>query len=969
MNRWIIPIVMVLLLAIGSTACTKNLADNEPAADKTGEKDNPIHITFVIHFDPLPNLRGQVLRQAYEQERDNLQWLADYLEQLEAEKGKEFVPRLTLEIAGDHAEWYIEDEKGLDLLQRLYQKGIHSFGTHFHTNYKAGKHYWVNATPSPENNRRVTQDHIAEVDKLISRVVGTDNPVVIREVNRTITGHLLDLGVAEQMGFDVFTGGRNETMNLFFDHDVYNPWRPAQGWNLAEDISSHWLLIPQAPVLGSIGEHAPLPPGISEEYTRGMRNMIWQDISVPAMERKFLHLYLEWRNSSLPEPGSMKVWVFGWHEHTGDLFPDDALGRGHKMRGAVTEFVDWLNTNFIGKKTSDGNLIAEYANTDEVRNDFLLWEKSHPGQSSFNYPLRVRDWDNYPYQLKGLARELMYAHYEQEVMLFRDKGVHIHKLLKTEGRNWEVRGGKVVSTGATKDIYVLWADKGEVVTDLSGFIGGKVRRVEGKSGTESVVDGKKLTVPEEPIIIETIAQHTTAGSDGRALIQFRMNINYIADTAEAQQNYRILRRHLELFKQAGVKASYWFTGLAAEQALQLDPEFIRLLEEAGMPVAHHGANRPPKPMPIDRVKGESWEMDVQAILDYESSAIDPRTGELDKTEIGGLKRMQQIFNNRIQATGRFFQASILYAAKQFGCRMMVGLKGNTGAGTNAGWFLGMMGIPDSLSIGPEMLREAANGRLDLSRLIEDFVAQQSSEQVQSLAVVIHDTDFLRGPSDTRESLWKTYESLVTWAAKHPQLNVVTFEELLGRIADDRTKTVSREALLKAAGIVGASTAAPPEYIALDGDYLSLADTFQAFMKALLAFTETGELPQSVGVADLLGPTETFQSHLPSTTDGQALPSVNSEEVIGAAKEVCARMTDRIPSWIGVGSLETNPAEFLYAMAQTITAIAKTGKPALIPLHALDALPNNVRQNSLADPLTRLQFWTFKPERWTITVAK
>ncbi len=91
--------------------------------------------------------------------------------------------------------------------------------------------------------------------------------------------------------------------------------------------------------------------------------------------------------------------------------------------------------------------------------------------------------------------------------------------------------------------------------------------------------------------------------------------------------------------------------------------------------------------------------------------------------------------------------------------------------------------------------------------------------------------------------------------------------------------------------------------------------------------------------------------------------VTGEEVVAAAKQVCAEMKDRIPSQVSVGNLKLNPAEFLLAMAQTLTAIAQTGKPMPLSLHAVDQLPRSVRENRLADPLTKLQFWTFKPLRW------
>ena len=928
--------------------------------------ENPIHITFVIHFDPLFAPRGQVLRQSYEAERDNLEWLADFLERLEKEKGREFVPCLTLEIGGDHAEWYLEDEEGLNLLRRLYRKGIHAFGTHFHSNYKAGPHLWYDARRwawSPQTRQRVTYDHILEVDRLIGRIIGSDDPKEIRRVNRTITGHLLDVGLAREMGFEVLTGGRNEAMNLFFDHDVYNPWRPAFGWPLSEDLNSPWVLIPQAPVLGRIGEHGPLPRGVPEEYTQGMRRMIWQDLSLPAMRRKFLHLYLEWREHQ--RQGIEKVWVFGWHEHPNDLYPPERARWKPSRREAVVQFVTWLNEHFIGRRTAEGRLMAKYANTDEVRDAFLAWEEDHPGHSSFNYPVQVQDWESYPYLLKGLARELMFAHHEEEIATFRERGVHLHRLLKTDARHWVRRGDRIVATAPPRERFLLWSDEGTVTLDFSPFVPGQVRVVQGREGGETFADARRLTVKEEPIVVEAADNSRAAGEekDNRVLIQFRLNVNSFPDEAVARRNCRNLRRLLDLFQQAGVKPSFWFTGLATEQILRLDPDFIRLLNERNIPVGHHGANRPPKPMPIERVKGENWEEDVRAILDYESHALNPRTGKLDRRREGGLKWMQKVFQGRIRATGRFFQASILYATKQFGCEGMIGLKGNTGAPSNAAWFLGMKNLPDALGIGPEMMRRAAMGRLDLSQVIERGIASWSPEEVKTVAILIHDHDFLRGPPPLRERLWRVYESLVRWAAQHPRLQVVTYEEILDRIADDRAKTVSRVAVLRAAERVAAAQTAPPEYIDLGGDYLSLTDAFQAFVQSLRVFAETGRLPETVRVKDLLGPTEFAPSHLPSLMAAVRLPEMAGEEIVAAARRVGAAMADRLPAQVQVGDLSLNPAEFLWAMASTLTAIHKTGKPSSLFLHAVDALPASGRENRLADPLTQLQFWTYKPLRW------
>lgn len=464
------------------------------------EEQNPINITFIIHFDPLSAQGGKVPKENYEKERDNLIWLSDYLERLEKEKGIESIPRLTLEFGADHAEYYSEDEIGLRLLKKLYNKGIHSFGTHFHTNYKEGKHIWKQA--NRELRDRVTNDHIQEVDSLIAKIIGSQEEKTIRKTNHIITGHFLDDELAKDLGFDIQTGGINEAFNLFYDHDVYNPFRPQKrGWHLAEDKNGDWLLVPQSPVLGNIGEHSPIPRGISNEYTQGMKRMIWQDLSIPSMKRKFLHLYLEWLyqiKNNLPP----KVWVFGWHEHTNNMYKDDAsYGNARNLRDEVIEFIEWLNENFINRQSKQGQIIAKYSNVEETANDYLRWEEEFPQASSFNYPTQERDWEAYSYKLKGLARELMYSHYKKEISDFKNVGVEVHKLIRTNGRNWDYENGKVVCSGPIEEIYIIWSEEGTKTVDFSRYIKGKVNCIDAKTGESKVQESNRLLVFETPIII------------------------------------------------------------------------------------------------------------------------------------------------------------------------------------------------------------------------------------------------------------------------------------------------------------------------------------------------------------------------------------------------------------------------------------------------------------------------------------
>ena len=460
-----------------------------------------------------------------------------------------------------------------------------------------------------------------------------------------------------------------------------------------------------------------------------------------------------------------------------------------------------------------------------------------------------------------------------------------------------------------------------------------------------------------------------ADLSGRIPIQFRMNINYFDDGRQALENYRNLRRHLQIFQRAGVKTGYWFTGLAVEQMRKLDPLLLDLIKNSGMALGHHGANRKPDPMLVNRIKGTNWQEDVKIVLDYESHALNPKTGELDLNQEGGLRKLQQLLDNRARSTGRFFQAPILYVTKRFGVQAMMGLQVNTGGSTNAGWFMGMMGIPDQLEITPDILRRAADGQLNLNEKIDEYIAHTPSEQVQSIAILEHDFDFLTGSPETLERLWKFYEQLVSWAARHPRLRVVTYEDFFDMIADDRTKVVEKEALLKAAMQILSSSVSLPAYINLEGDYLSLAEAFQGFSQALQIFRESGELTGEFKVGNLIGPVEYYVSKLPSIATDTKLPTITNADVLKAVNNLQLDQREFIPSKIEVGNWELNPAEFIAVMAGTLIVLNKGEKSEDLFLHSVELLPEGVRENRQADPLTKLQFWTFKPERWIPELPK
>lgn len=482
-----------VLLALIALACDRSgimqPPEPPPTPPVTNLPDGAINVVFVIHFDPLVAPGGLVSRASYERERDNLAWLAGFLDDIKRVKGAAFVPKLTLEIAGDHAEYYANDAAGSSLLKALHAAG-HELAVHFHTNYKAGPNQWIDAASQNtiEMRRRVTTDHIDAVDALIGKLIGSGDASRIRRERRTLQGHFTEESVALERGFDVITTGRTEVFNSYFEHDPWNPWRVASvmaGANqLGESLQGRWTMVPGAPVLGAIGRH-----------------IAWVDVSTPAMRRKFLHLYLEWHARQLGGVLEQRVWSFGWHEHTQNLTGEDGVyGNIANLRDEVREMVGWLNDNFIDQRTPQGKRIARWTTAREVAAEFADWQNANPGVSSFDYTANTTDWNRYPYRLQGLARELMYTHHETELTELRARGVIAHRLLKTDGPAWTYENGRIVSTSATWPVFLLWAEESEKTVDLSTVAGTTLTCIDGITGAASTPDARAVRISTTPLV-------------------------------------------------------------------------------------------------------------------------------------------------------------------------------------------------------------------------------------------------------------------------------------------------------------------------------------------------------------------------------------------------------------------------------------------------------------------------------------
>lgn len=889
--------IVLVLLGVAFSRSQDTTASEVLSTKAFGTTDDRIHVMFVLHLDPLPPGR-----RAYERERDNLAWLADLLDEIERKRGPEYVPRLDIQIGGDHAAHYLRDPAGLALLRRLHAKGIHGFGTHFHDQLVDADGRWRLRIPdTPENRRRVTETNIEWVDRLVAEIIGSHDLAAVRRINSTITGHLIDIELARERGFRIFTGGANESLNLFFDHDVYTPWRPdtTSPWPLDADPKGQWVIVPQAPVLGRIGEHSPLPQGVDPELRRGMRRMVWQDLSLPAMRRKFIHLELEARMDT------SRVWVFGWHEHTNNIHRDDgAAGDTRSLRDEVREFIKWMNEHAIGRT-------ARWSNVGEVVARFEKWERVHLGKSSFEYDKRSRDREAYPYRLRGVARELMYAHHDKEIASIL--GVTVHEFTRAGGRAWRYERGRIVADGSTERVYLLSSDA-ERTIDFSRLQAGRVVVIDGLTGAEATTNAAALRVSKTPIVVRSPRK----GADAKPSERF-LHVAYNAN-ADCEDFAERIRRHLNLMARLGAVAEYYFTGLAAERLAREAPDLVKQLRASRHGLSYHGANRPPRPMLFRLVRGEDWQADTEIVYRYERDGVNPATG----VHIGGLAAFRKVFGRKPTSTGRFFEASILYVSKKMGARMGVGLQENTGAPSNQGWFLGVLNRPESTAIRPP---EIARGNLDAIRAQLDAVPPGAFAMA---AVLIHDTDLRSEP------IWASHERTLRLATDLG-FRFLTAQDILARAANGPAPTVSPDELRAAAQQIVAGAGTLPGHAA----GLSLAKAFEGLARAL---TVGGN---SIQTHDLLGPTEPFT--------GKVEPGrISSDAVVKAAAALT--FDDRIPASVVVGGRKLGPAEFLDLMAQAYPGI----EPQLRPV---SPVPRSVGPTHKADPLTKLQFWTYKPVVW------
>jgi hypothetical protein len=415
----------------------------------------PINIFLILHIDPEMDLQTDTFKvtpEVYQRTYDEIDWLM-----AEAD-------RHDLQFTALFNGWYPKyalEQQDLSQFRNLLAAG-HDVGSHAHRlTYDEEQDLWIahvnelskygRPNYDPELTLQAWDDAYRYVDAVLTGIGATEQNQVMCAVPFMCSdeGQLMN-----QFGFTIAAGGRSEKSTSYFGHIVWNPWRPASndefGHELEDDLHANFIYLDHLAQIGIIG---------------GAHGM---DLSVPQLQRRFLMLYTEWLNRERTGTNDM-VWTFGFVYHP---------NYGDRYNAELVEFLAWLDTNFVGKVSTHGNIIAQYADISDIAQQFYSWEAENPGKSSFSYVLN----DPYPYTYEIVPRMLENAAYEANVDL----------------------GQAVTCFRLSKDgqpIYLLWSNAGEQTVDFSSQLNGQVLTTDA-AGVQSIHEGSSLHLTEEPLFVE-----------------------------------------------------------------------------------------------------------------------------------------------------------------------------------------------------------------------------------------------------------------------------------------------------------------------------------------------------------------------------------------------------------------------------------------------------------------------------------
>lgn len=460
----------------------------------------------------------------------------------------------------------------------------------------------------------------------------------------------------------------------------------------------------------------------------------------------------------------------------------------------------------------------------------------------------------------------------------------------------------------------------------------------------------------------------------RFLVVFH-NLNSFTDAADQDMAVEAYKGFEAVAKRNGITIEPYFTGLSFEMYLRKAPDLLNQLKSSGRDFHHHGANRPPRPNPMDLVRGKSWAEAVQAIEEYEQYALDPVSGKLDMSRPGGLKAINAWFGRPALCTGRYGNAPILAAVKtRYGIKMAVGTNDVFRLPVAWFWYMGTLNRPSDVFVHPNfdfiewarvefarkqggdpstVKRNRPEGPWNVYEKVEPRLAKLDPELPAFLVVGFHNNDLFGGGNLTemgqtgarmdpefRRFFLEKMDEFLQWIVRKKGFRPATLRQVYEMARANFVTPAPSDAKSFASQIVESAEKGKtlPLFVNSSRSGHSLVEAWQLFA-AVLAEREP-KFPDVFGPAVLEPP--------------------GAEPVRASAQQVRAAVhalvpADALPARLEVAGKQVNAAEFLYLMARIVAGASQAESA---PLSMLP--PVQARDPRNRDTLSLLQMWTYKP---------
>lgn len=413
-----------------------------------------------------------------------------------------------------------------------------------------------------------------------------------------------------------------------------------------------------------------------------------------------------------------------------------------------------------------------------------------------------------------------------------------------------------------------------------------------------------------------------------------MNQNHQETETDAKTTVANLRFQQALCEKYGAFAEHYFTGLAWEQTLKYDPDYLSFANNEGVHIHTHGANRDPKPFLVSRIKGISWDEDFKTALEYETHGLDPATGKVLPTP-GGIDQVQKQAKTLIPSCGRTIHAAILAADKSLGFKIGVGFGENSGAPSNRTFLMNVLGRPDDIFIHPNnMFLPWVVGRFDLKKQVLNEIRLQNYAEPKFIMFVVHDNDMFKGRDEqARKNLWSKYEEVLRWLIKDLGIIPTSIEKMYGTAILDKSVTLLQAKL------------AATKFIA--GKKLTMGIRTWPREISMVDLLQTALSGKDTILKDIIGPTTIFEGEKQVT-----LTQLQAIDFISKALSTISSW-ESVPAKFETSGITLSAGQLLYLACLNITNEIKGN----VTIPAISNYPSGTEK--LPNRFDRLQMWTCK----------